>query len=154
MRAPRHLLATAALLISVAACSSTPSQTADQIVSELTSKVATARPSVAFSADTDPNKLLGRPNGYTSKVSFTDSRIGPDDLLGVEPGGVDAGGSVEVFADADAAAARQQYIQQLQKAAPLLGTEYSYVDGTALVRVSGKLTPDQAADYERAVAGS
>jgi hypothetical protein len=153
MRAPRHLLA-AALLIGLAACSSAPSQTADQIVSELTSKVATARPGAAFTADTDPNKLLGRPNGYTSKVSFTDSRIDPDDLLGVEPGGVDAGGSVEVFADADAAAARQQYIQQLQKAAPLLGTEYSYVDGTALVRVSGKLTPEQAADYERAITRS
>ena len=95
MHAPRHLLATAVLLISVAACSGAPSRTADQIVSELTSKVATAQPSVAFTADTDPNKLLGRPNGYTSKMSFADSRIDSDDPIGVEPGSVDAGGSVE-----------------------------------------------------------
>ena len=58
---------------------------------------------------------------------------------------------MEVFASADAAAARQRYIQQVQKAAPFVGTEYSYVDGTVLVRVSGKLTPEQAAEYERAI---
>jgi serine/threonine-protein kinase len=127
------------------------SSTAEEIVSELASKIASAEPSVSFTADTDPNNLLGRPNGYTSKASFTDSRIEPDDILGAEPGSVDAGGSVEVFASADAAAARQRYIQQVQTTAPFVGTEYSYLDGTALVRVSGKLTPDQAADYERVI---
>jgi serine/threonine protein kinase len=127
------------------------SSTADEIVSELTSKVASAEPSVSFTADTDPNNLLGRPNGYTSKASFTDSRIEPDDILGAEPGSVDAGGSVEVFASADAAAARQRYIQQVQRTAPFVGTEYSYLDGAVLVRVSGKLTPDQAAEYERVI---
>jgi serine/threonine protein kinase len=125
--------------------------TADEIVSELTSKIASAEPSVSFTADTDPNKLLGRPNGYTSKASFTDSRIKPNDILGAEPGSVDAGGSVEVFASADAAAARQRYIQQVQRTAPFVGTEYSYLDGAVLVRVSGKLTPDQAAEYERVI---
>jgi hypothetical protein len=58
---------------------------------------------------------------------------------------------VEVFPTADAAAARQRYIQQVLTTAPFVGTEYSYLDGTALVRVSGKLTPDQAAEYERVI---
>jgi hypothetical protein len=35
--------------------------------------------------------------------------------------------------------------------APFVGTEYSYLDGAVLVRVSGKLTPHQAAEYERVI---
>jgi hypothetical protein len=125
-----------------------PPDPADEVVAQLAAKVPTAGAGIVYTADDDPNHLLGRPNGYTSKATFVDTRI----ESGPPPGSVDAGGSVEVFGDASAAAARQQYIQQLQKASPLLGTEYSYVEGPALVRVSGKLTPTEAAEYEAAAA--
>jgi hypothetical protein len=127
-------------------------QTADQVVVALTTKVPTAKLGEVYTADSDPNHLLGRPNGYTSKATFTDRRVagGP----GITSGSVDAGGSVEVFADADSAQRRQRYIQDLQKASPILGTEYDYVSGATLVRVSGKLTPTQAAEYQAAMSGS
>jgi hypothetical protein len=32
-----------------------------------------------------------------------------------------------------------------------LGTEYDYINGDVLVRVSGKLTPDQAGEYGKAI---
>ena len=51
----------------------------------LTAKVPSATPSLVFTAENDPNHLLGRPNGYTSKASFTDSRITGDDLVAAHP---------------------------------------------------------------------
>jgi hypothetical protein len=58
---------------------------------------------------------------------------------------------VEVFSSQDAAVARQKYIEQIAKAAPVLANEYDYVYGPVLVRVTGKLTPAQAAGYGRAL---
>jgi hypothetical protein len=98
-------------------------------------------------ATSDPNHLLGRPGGYTSKTTFADSRI-----TGQSGTGVSAGGEVEVFATNAQAVARARYIQRLEQAAPLLGTEYDYVVGPALLRVSGILTPAEAAKYKVALA--
>lgn len=70
------------------------------------------------------------------------------------PDDVDFGGSVEVFSNDDGAKARQTYIQAIAKAAPMLANEYDYVYGPVLVRVTGKLTPAQAGEYERALASA
>jgi hypothetical protein len=100
--------------------------------------------------DTDPNNLLGRPNGYLSRTSA--------DLPGGDKGsdkyGIDRGLVVEVFADADAAATRSKYIQDLQKGSPLLGTEWHYTaaGGRALIRVSGNVKPSLAKKIEAAAA--
>ena len=37
------------------------------------------------------------------------------------------------------------------KATPILGTEYSYVDGPILLRLSQTLTPAQAEEYHAAL---
>jgi hypothetical protein len=153
----------AATLVVAAGCSATapsilPSlsapPTAEQVMQQLAAKVPSAKLGITYTADNDPNHLLGRPNGYTSKVSFTDSRVDHKLLDGQRPDAIDAGGSVEVYPDADGASRRARYIQDLQKAAPILGTEYAYRDGPVLVRVSGKLTPDQAGEYEAALDAS
>ncbi|WP_422733912.1 hypothetical protein ACN26Y_28745 [Micromonospora sp. WMMD558] len=99
--------------------------------------------------DTDPNNLLGRPNGYTSRASA--------DL----PGGdntsdkysINRGLVIEVFPSADDADRRATYIQGLLKNAPILGTEYHYRtgDGTVLVRVTGQVKPTAAKKIEQAV---
>jgi hypothetical protein len=34
-----------------------------------------ARLGVVYTAENDPNQLFGRPSGYASKVSFTDTRV-------------------------------------------------------------------------------
>ncbi len=125
--------------------------TAGQLVEQLAQRMPEAAPSVVFTAETDPNDLLGRPNGYVSKASFTDTRIDQETLTGFEEGDVDFGGSVEVFEDEDAATKRMEYIQAVLGSDTPFGTEYDYVRGPVLLRVIGTLTPDQAAAYETAL---
>lgn len=151
MRVCRYVLAVV-LALGLTACSTEtpPPRTADTIVKAIAAKVATARPGFVYTADTDPNHLLGKPNSYTSEATFTDNRISPADTAGVRPGSIQKGGSVEVFANASSATIRQQRLAQLEKNAPLLASEYTFTDGPALLRVSGRLTPAQAAEYATA----
>ena len=149
MRVCRYLLVVV-LTLGLTACSTEtpPPRMAATIVKAIAAKVATARPGFVYTADTDPNHLLGKPNGYTSEATFTDNRISPADTAGVRPGSIQKGGSVEVFADASSATIRQQRLGQLEKNAPLL--EYTFTNGPALLRVSGRLTHAQAAEYAAA----
>ncbi|MFD3442540.1 hypothetical protein ACFWU3_34190 [Streptomyces sp. NPDC058685] len=125
--------------------------TASDAFKVLSGKVASAKLSGVVTEDDDPNHLLGRPNQYTSKVTFTDSRIKVDDVAGAEPGSVELGGAIEVFTTAADSQARADYIQNVTKGMPMLA-EYDFVSGTVLIRVSHYLTPTQAADYKAAAA--
>lgn len=62
--------------------------------------------------DTDPNDMLGRPGGYTSRAS---ADVPGGDKDG-EKYGIDRGLVVEVFAAPDDAAARSKFIQDTLKA--------------------------------------
>lgn len=124
---------------------------AAQAVSALTKTVTAAKTGTTITADTDPNSLLGRPGQYTSKVTFTDSRVKASDVDGLKPDDVQRGGAVEVFASASDAQTRASYIQTVTKSLPA-AAEYDYVHGTVLVRVSHYLTPAQAGDYDKAAA--
>jgi hypothetical protein len=93
----------------------------------------------------DPNQLLGRPNQYTGKVSFHDSTLPFSNSFGT-----DGGGSVEVFASADDARARSDYIASVIGNSPLLA-EYDYLHGAVLLRLGHELTPDQAKAYQDAL---
>ncbi|MGQ5640901.1 MULTISPECIES: hypothetical protein [unclassified Streptomyces] len=161
----------AVLLASLTACSSgssSPSQqtsngkpgtsaapaaskplTASTAFAKLSAKVSMAHLSDVVTAANDSNHLLGRPNQYTSKVAFTDSRIKAADVTDPSKGSVDLGGSIEVFATPADAKARATYIQTIAKSMPAVA-EYDYVHGTVLVRVSHYLTPAQAAAYKTA----
>lgn len=121
--------------------------TASSAFTKLSVKPATLSGTVT--AANDPNHLLGRPNQYTSKITFTDSRIKAADVSGTEKGAVERGGAIEVFSSPDDAKARAEYIQAVTESMPTL-SEYDYVHGTVLVRVSRYLTPDQAAVYKKA----
>jgi hypothetical protein len=57
---------------------------------------------------------------------------------------------VEVYADEAGSTARKKFIDDMMKATPILGTEYSYVDGSVLLRNSQALTPAQAQEYQKA----
>jgi hypothetical protein len=98
--------------------------------------------------NTDPNQLLGRPNGYASRASF--------DVPGGNAKGekydIDRGGVIEVWPDAASAKTRADYIAGLQKGSTLLGSEYHYLNGPVLVRVSGKVKPSVAKQFATAVA--
>jgi hypothetical protein len=106
---------------------------------------------IVYTAETDPNHLLGRPGGYLSKAGFADTRIDPKDAKDDSRGAVDLGGDIEVFADAGGANARADYIRKAMAAMPMLGTQYEYVSGPVLLRLSQVLTPDQAAAYQKAL---
>lgn len=146
------LLAALAAVLALAGCGATVEQrTAEQVMRDLVARVEHAKPGVVFTAETDPNDLLGRPGGYTSKATFVDTRVAPGEVVDDRPGSVDLGGSIEVFVNADDAQARAEYVGAITRSVPAFA-EYQYRSGAVLLRVSGQLTPDQAAAYETALA--
>lgn len=111
-------------------------QTAGQIATTMAAGKVTV-----WTAETDPNRLLGRPGGYTSAATIVDSRLTCTEVA------TDCGATVEVYPTAAEAQARSEYIQSILGGGGVLGTEYHYFEGTALLRVTGELTPDQAKVY-------
>jgi hypothetical protein len=102
-----------------------------------------------YTTETDVNHLLGRPHQYIAKLSWHDTRITTEPA---QPNAlaVDDGGGVEIFASTTDRAARLSELQRL--AASPLFAEYDYSIGQFLIlRVSHKLTPDQAEGYQRAL---
>ncbi|MEU4712477.1 hypothetical protein AB0F73_02235 [Micromonospora purpureochromogenes] len=120
---------------------------AKAVLAKLTAAKVGVTKGAVQNEDTDPNNLLGRPNGYTSRASA--------DLPGgdtqADKGSVDRGLAIEVFPTVKDADRRAAYIKQLQQGAPILGTEYHYRadGGRVLVRVSGKVKPSQAKKVEQ-----
>ncbi|MER6224190.1 hypothetical protein ACWCYL_29890 [Streptomyces sp. 900105755] len=123
--------------------------TAQTAFAKISTLANTAKLSGTVTSDNDPNHLLGRPNQYTSKITFDDTRISADDVSGTDKGDVDRGGAIEVFGSPADAQARAKYLQSVTKSLPML-SEYDYVHGAVLVRLSHYLTPKQAADYKTA----
>ncbi len=149
------------MILTVAGCGSTQTQTqsgaptdqkqagtvklktAEEISTALKAKGLPVGKVIVYTAETDTNKLLGRPNQYTSKVNFADTSL--EQLDPNNPNG----GSVEFFTSASDARTRKDYIDNIGKQSPMF-VEYSYINGTALLRLSKDLTKDQAAQYEKA----
>jgi hypothetical protein len=102
---------------------------------------------IVYTAVTDPNHLLGRQNGYSSKVAWTDPRAARQDV-GDQRGSIGLGGGIEVFPTVAGAYAR--YTELKGFTAPV-GDGYDYLaSGTAILRLSQYLTPAQAHAYEQA----
>jgi len=102
----------------------------------------------AYTAENDPNELLGRPGQYTSKVIFEDTRLGRD--RSVSGFDVQNGGSVEVFENNEDAIRRAEYVEAIaQSLGPL--NEYAFREGAVLLRLSHRHTPQQAGKYEAAL---
>ncbi|WP_333740898.1 hypothetical protein [Streptomyces sp. IBSBF 2806] len=126
------------------------SATSREVFTDLSGGVAAAKLNTVVTAENDPNKLLGRPHQYSSKVTFTDSRIAASDVEGLDKDDTLRGGAVEVFESAEDAKARADYIESVTKSLPMLA-EYHYLSGPVLVRVSHYLTPQQAGEYKAAL---
>ncbi|MDQ3373545.1 MAG: hypothetical protein M3521_06625 [Acidobacteriota bacterium] len=97
---------------------------------------------IIYSAETDPNKLLGRPNQYNEKINWVDKRIkqtSPDNVQG---------GTIEIFDDIETLEKRKKYIEEIGKSAPMF-TQYQYSHKNVLIRLDKELTPPQAAEYEK-----
>jgi hypothetical protein len=120
------------------------------VLAALTAAETHLRGGAVQSEDTDPNDLLGRPNGYLSRASADMPGGDRDgDKYGIERGLV-----IEVFPTAADADRRSTFIQDTLKSMQILGTEYHYRagGGAVLVRVSGKVKPSVAKKVEAAVA--
>ena len=107
---------------------------------------------IVYNAVTDPNHLLGRQGGYTSKVAWQDQRAiaaGAGKPAASDRGGTQFGGGIEVFPTVAAAAQRLAYLKSFQ---PPVGDGYDYQAGTAILRLSQYLTPAQAHAYQAAFA--
>lgn len=123
---------------------------AEQVSDRLAQAIPSFKTFRVYTEADDPNKLMGRPGGYTSKTAFYDSRISKEALLGAKDDAITRGGSVEVFETEKAVSARYEYVKAIAESSSLF-TEYDYVSGTALLRVSKELTPSQAREYEAAL---
>jgi hypothetical protein len=100
-----------------------------------------------YTAESDPNHLLGRPNQYTAKASWHDTRLPqPQNATLVQ---VSDGGGIEAWPDADGAQNRMKYLQSLGKQLPI-AVEHNFQKGALLLRVSKDLTPEQADEYRKA----
>ena len=92
---------------------------------------------VVFNEQTDPNNSMGSLHGYTSKVSFADSRL---EQYSSDP----EGGTVEVFKNLKDATARYNYTSSFSGTA---FASYVFQYGNVVTRISIKLTPEQAELY-------
>ncbi|MBU3103010.1 LptM family lipoprotein [Clostridium gasigenes] len=85
---------------------------------------------IIYTAETDENELLGRPNQYTSKVNFDN-------------------GTIEVFEKTEDAKERKEYIDNIGKKMNAL-VEYSYIKDGTLLRINKDVAPDMAEKYKEA----
>ncbi len=93
-----------------------------------------------FTAENDPNKLLGRPGQYVAKFNFVDTRL-------EQPKGEIVGGTIESFSNGDDLQRRLEYVKGISQSSPMF-VEYEYTNGLMLLRLSGDLTPEQAEEYD------
>lgn len=125
--------------------------TTDDVLARLTAAHLPVDATTVFTAETDSNHLLGRPGQYIAKVSWHDSRVAaPVDPKSL---GVSDGGGVEIFASSADRAPREEYLRRVSKAASIFVEYTDEVGAFTLLRQSHDLTPDQAAEYRKALAG-
>jgi hypothetical protein len=137
------------LTFTVAGCSSTapaPSKDATAVIADLKAAGLPIGAVNTYTEASDPNKLLGRPGGYTSGASFVDTTI-TDQADGDD---LDRGGVVEVYADEAGAKKRADYVLAIVKELPLV-TQYVERKGKVVLRLSRSLTPTQEKVYVKAL---
>jgi hypothetical protein len=130
-------------------CSETPSAvvSASSVTEALKANALPIGAITVLDSATDSNKLLGRPNQYTSKTAFVDTRyLSSDETQQPE-------NTIEVFANVEDATARQNYIAAVTKGVPMF-TQYMFREGRILLRLQKDLLPEQAAQYEAALKAS
>jgi hypothetical protein len=106
-----------------------------------------------YNAENDPFKRLGRPGQYVGKALFQDSRMPleklPDmDVIAFQS----SGGIIEIFNNTSDLQDRKEALELARKQFPTAAPEYQYTNGVILLRLGHIFTPDQAEQYEQALA--
>jgi hypothetical protein len=94
---------------------------------------------IEYTDETDPNKLLGRPNQYIGKINWADTRI-------KQPISDVAGGTIETFQNNSDCEKRKKYVEQVSSGNPLI-LQYMFQNNNMLLRLEKDLTPKQVAEY-------
>lgn len=116
------------------------SLTGKQVVDALKNAGIPITKEVVFTEETDPNKLLNRPNQYIEKISWDDARM--KDSSGKE------NVTLEVFKNDGDLQDRKGYIEKVNKTASFFN-QYIYVHKNVLLRINHQLLPKQAEEYEK-----
>lgn len=107
----------------------------------------------SYNVDNDPFKLAGRPDRYSTKVVFADTRHNKEACEKVEVLAWDeCGGTVEVFDNAETLRKWKQAIVLAREQTPNAPPEYRYEKNLSLLRLGHVFTPEQAKAYEAAYA--
>ena len=122
---------------------STTNYTAEEIINKMKEKSSNIGKVVVYTEETDSNKLLGRPNQYTSKIQFADNRV---DQSHVEENDA-IGGTIEVFNSKEDMEKRKNHIETISSSASFF-TQYIYAKDYAILRLESDITPEQAKEYE------
>jgi hypothetical protein len=98
-----------------------------------------------FTPKTDPNKLMGRPGQYTSKIAFADTRYpeSDSDFVGSD-------NTIEGFASIADAKKRADYVIRVTQSSPMF-VQYVYHSGRFVLRLDRSLEPDDAKAYQAAM---
>jgi curli biogenesis system outer membrane secretion channel CsgG len=129
------------LLVALTACATTATApapfTADQVATALQASGLPVSSVVVVTAETDPNKLLGRPGQYIGKVNWMDARAKDD------------AGKIELFGDQATMQKWVDYTSAIAKSSPMM-LEYIHAHPRrfAVLRLPKELTPDQEKQYE------
>ena len=102
--------------------------TPEDIINGLSSAGCSVGDITAYTAETDPNQKLGRPNEYTGKADF--------EIPGIETINT---ATVETFANKADCKSRYDYLNQ-----------YMYKSDYAILRIPYEVTPEDAGTYETA----
>lgn len=140
--------------------------TAEEITNKLKEGGLDIGEIVVYTDETDINQLLGRPNQYITKATFsinsieqpekvteeelrengwTESEIQKQLILQNEP----KGGTIETFNNKEDLQKRKDYIESTSSSASIFA-QYIYSNNYALLRLENELTPEQAQEYETA----
>ena len=108
----------------------------------------------AVTEDNDPNGQLNKAGGYTAQVYFSSDLVDQNEVFGATliDKGTDAGGSIEVYANADDAVARSEYLAAFDGS--VLASGSHSVIGTVLIRTSNLLTASQQKTMEANIVAS
>lgn len=95
-----------------------------------------------YTADNDPNKLLGRPNQYIAKINWVDARFeSAQDSC-----------TLELFKTPEDLKTRKAYGESLGKSSPMF-SQYMYEFNMVLLRLPKDLSPKQAEEYKTILEG-
>lgn len=111
---------------------------ADEICSALLKDGMPVRTFYRYTADSDPDGLLGKPNGYTSRADFEDSESG--ELRGI----------VEVFPDNASATLRLTSLATLDKSGDT-ASEQRYRYDNVLLRLPAAFSAEKCLAYEESL---